>query len=303
MGALTKTVLVIAALAASVGQGRAEVQEVGKVVALRGTTTIERAGEKIAAQVKSGIQKEDTFRTAGSSKAKLLFVDDSVLTLGENSTLSIREFIEGKGEKGQSVFNLLDGKLRSVVGRNTFEVITPTAVAAARGTIIFFEVGMLTYQGENRPFTTIACLRGHVEVRSLSSEGKVLLVPGTTVTVIAREPLPPPTRTPPGAERARQAASARDHSSDREDQESAGPGDTTGAPDEANDFVPGTAAENLGTLPPPPLPAPGQIGGLHVQSMGGTAPILLPALPPIEQQPIKQPTRVDIKITVPGPSP
>ena len=156
-------------------------QEVGKVVAVRGKASIERGKAKLDAKVRDGIQASDIIKTAANSRAKLLFIDDSVLTLSDNSTLAVTEFIKGKaGERGTSVFNLLDGKMRSVVGRTKFEVKTPSAVAAARGTVIFFDVSLL----RNVPVSKIICLEGTVQVRSTSPTipGSVLLTPGRMVT-------------------------------------------------------------------------------------------------------------------------
>jgi hypothetical protein len=168
--------------------------QVGKVVALRGNATIERRGKSIPAAVKSPIEANDAFRTGPNSRAKLLFVDDSVLTLGENTRMSIREFVHQKGKGGSSIYNLIDGKMRSVVGRTRFEVRTPTAVAAARGTVIYFEVGRL----DNQDYSKILCLEGKVDVRSTSPAvtGGVTLTPGKMVVVTANKPVPPPVQAP-----------------------------------------------------------------------------------------------------------
>jgi hypothetical protein len=173
-------------------------QEVGKVVAVRGKATIERGPAKLDAKVKSGIQGSDTVKTAAESRAKLLFIDDSVLTLSDNSRLVVTEFIHSKGERGTSIFNLLDGKMRSVVGKTKFEVQTPTAVAAARGTIIFFNVSSVN----NVASTKIICHEGTVEVRSKSRAvpGVALLTPGKMIVISAGQTTLPKPVTAPKAE-------------------------------------------------------------------------------------------------------
>jgi uncharacterized membrane protein YgcG len=173
-------------------------EEVGRVVALRGKASIQRDRISLDATLKMGIQSRDTVLTGTNARAKLLFVDDSVLTLGDNSRLVVKEFIGGKGKEGKSIFNLMDGKMRSVVGKTRFEVQTPTAVASARGTVIIFEVGLMG----NRPFSKISCLEGSVWVRSsdVAVPGEVILYPGTMVIVMAGEPLPEPSKIPPGEE-------------------------------------------------------------------------------------------------------
>ncbi len=165
------------------------VEDIGAIVALRGTAVIHRGAGSIEAKLKDGIQLMDTVATAEKTRTKMLFIDDSVLTLGENSKVVIKEFVYNK-DKGRSIFNLIDGKMRTVVGAAGFEVHTPTVVAAARGTVIDFDTGRM-----NRDyFTTITCLEGEVDIRSIDPaiSGKVTLTPGMTITVMTNQPLPSP---------------------------------------------------------------------------------------------------------------
>jgi hypothetical protein len=162
-------------------------QQVGSVVALRGAVAIERSGSRLEAKIKSGVELQDTVQTAATSRAKLLFIDDSVLTLGDNSRMSIKEFIHSSSDRGRSIFNLLDGKMRAVVGKTKFQVETPTAIAAARGTVIYFEVGKIG----NRYYTKIICLEGAVEVRSrvAGDTAVVELNAGNSIIIMEGEPL------------------------------------------------------------------------------------------------------------------
>ena len=116
--------------------------DVGTVVAVKNKAVIKRDGRESASKVKDGILLTDAVATSESSKIKILFTDESVLTLGEKSAVVIQDYVYSKDKRGQSVYNLIDGKMRSVVGKTNFEVRTPTAVAAARGTVILFETGI-----------------------------------------------------------------------------------------------------------------------------------------------------------------
>src|SRR6185369_9543484 len=80
------------------------------------------------------------------------------------------------------------------VGKTKFEVHTPTAVAAARGTVIYFEVGRVN----NQAYSKIICLEGNIQIRNVISTvaGQVTLTPGTMVIVRANEPPPPPVPAP-----------------------------------------------------------------------------------------------------------
>lgn len=167
-------------------------EEIGSVVSLKGAATITRGAQSFKAKLKDGVRIEDIAETAEKSRAKLLFIDDSVLTLRENTKIVIKEFVYSRDEGGKSIFRLMDGAMRTVVGKTDFEVHTPTSVAAARGTIIDFTAG----ESEGRFFTTITCLEGRVVVRSSDPAfpGEVVLTAGMTITIWSDEPLPLPER-------------------------------------------------------------------------------------------------------------
>lgn len=168
-------------------------QDIGSMVAVHGKAVIERDNKLVEAKVKDRIELKDTVETKEKSKAKMLFIDDSILTLGEKSKVAIKEFVYSK-EKGSSIFNLLDGKMRSIVGKTGFKVETPTAVAAARGTVILFQTGIR----DGRHYTLIICMEGVVDVRNIDPEviGSIMLNPGQMTIVWEGEPPTPPESAP-----------------------------------------------------------------------------------------------------------
>ncbi|MBI5043636.1 MAG: FecR domain-containing protein [Nitrospirae bacterium] len=170
-------------------------ENIGKILALKGKAVVERDKKKITAKKNQNLFLKDTVSTMKASRLKMRFVDDSILTLGESSRVAIKEYIYSKDKGGKSIFNLLDGKMRSIVGKTKFEIHTPTAVAAARGTIILSEVGRLA----GKLFATFICLEGEVEVMSAdpSIPGKKILTAGMKITVFEKEPLLEPTKAPP----------------------------------------------------------------------------------------------------------
>jgi hypothetical protein len=167
---------------------------VGSVVNLRGKANILRAALSLSAKLKDPVRIGDTIETRSRSRAKLLFLDESMLTIGSDSRASIEKFIYSKKEGGASIFNLMDGKMRSVVGKTAFEVHTPTMVAAARGTVIDFLVG----KSRGVPFTKVTCFEGTVLIRSVDPAivGIVELKAGQTMTVVKNKPLPKPKKAP-----------------------------------------------------------------------------------------------------------
>jgi hypothetical protein len=183
-------------------------EPIASVVAVRGQASIVRATKIITAQPKLGIELKDTIATAPAGRIKLLFIDDSVLTLAEKTRMSVETFIHSRSDRGKSLFNLLDGKMRAVVGTTKFEVKTPTVVAAARGTVILFEVG----HKNGKPYTRVTCLEGIVDVHSrteipggapgteAATGAATALTPGQTILVTAGpagQPMPAPFQLSP----------------------------------------------------------------------------------------------------------
>lgn len=169
--------------------------DLGSVVAVRGAASLERSGKSLDAKPRLAVELKDTATTKAASRLKLLFIDDSVLTLGENSRMAIDTFVHNRSDRGKSLFNLLDGKLRAVVGKTAFEVTTPTVVAAARGTVILFEAGLM----EGKAYSRITSLEGLVDVRPLAAleAPPILLSPGMSILVRAGETAPAPEKLAP----------------------------------------------------------------------------------------------------------
>jgi hypothetical protein len=138
--------------------------EVGTIVALKGTVLIHRDNKSIFAQLKDKVLLQDTIETKEAARVKMLFSDDSILTLAENSQVTIKEYLYAEeGKKGRSILKLIDGKLRSLVGTNEFEVHTPTMIAAARGTYFI----TWTEIKDGIPVSGLAVLEGLVDLYNI----------------------------------------------------------------------------------------------------------------------------------------
>lgn len=153
--------------------------DVGTMVVIRGRAIIDRDKKAIEAKVKDSILLNDTVSTLEASRAKMLFIEDSVLTLGEKSKVVIKEFVYSKDKRGRSIFNLVDGKMRAIVGKTNFEVHTPTAVAAARGSMVLAEVTIV----DGKIVTTLICLEGEFDISIPGVPGTVKLKPGMKITI------------------------------------------------------------------------------------------------------------------------
>jgi len=172
----------------------AEVNDIGTMLAIKGKAVIERNKKTFHAKVRDRLFLNDTVSTLEASRAKMLFTDDSILTLGENSKAVLKEFVYSREKGGSSIFKLIEGKVRCIVGKTKFEVHTPTAVAAARGTMILIETGVKN----GKKFATLISLEGDVNVRSAHPDitGSATLKPGMMITIFDAEPLSMPVIAP-----------------------------------------------------------------------------------------------------------
>jgi hypothetical protein len=174
-------------MALLLGAPGAHAEEVGAVAEMEGQTEILRIGTAAWTPLKPGdaVQLGDQVRTGAASKLKLLFRDESVVTLAPNSTLKVDEQVVGAAAP-VSHFSLLVGAIRAVVTDRygaagaRFEVETPTAVAGVRGT------GFITSYDEAREETTVLGLFDTTGVRSKidpNGQREVRVGPGQMTTV------------------------------------------------------------------------------------------------------------------------
>jgi hypothetical protein len=167
------------------GAPASAVEKAGDVVSVRGTAVIERKATKAEARIRSVLLESDSVMTRERSRVKMLFRDDSVLTLGSKSRLVIRKYLHSpENRRNETIYELADGRLRSVVGSPGFKVMTPTAFAAARGTII-----NTTHNAETGT-TEVAVLEGEAEVRNVNAavKGIQIVKAGYATTVTGKQP-------------------------------------------------------------------------------------------------------------------
>ena len=121
----------------------AEQETVGTFTAIEGQVHMTRQGgaQPVSVKLSDAVVYKAVIETQGASRAKALFLDDSMLTMSEHSKIQINEQIYAPNQgKRSMVFSLLEGKVRALVTKvfqgpgSRFEIRTPSAVAAARGT-------------------------------------------------------------------------------------------------------------------------------------------------------------------------
>jgi hypothetical protein len=157
-------------------------QTIGLYMAVIGKPTAIHVGQPMAVPVKlrESVYSKDVIQTQADSRAKALFDDDSILTVGENSRVEVNEFIYDPANNQRStVLRLLQGKARALVGKffaglgSRFEVHTPTAAATARGTyfVVWIEEKASQKVGMNETGTVRAVSFQGLEVAELPAGG------------------------------------------------------------------------------------------------------------------------------------
>lgn len=148
---------------------------------VRGNVDITNAQTKVTQVASVGMPATvgDTVRTKKRSRAQLRFLDGSIINLSSNYSIEIKEFSYDAEKKiRKSVIRSARGTLRAIVNKapgdaaSIFEVETPTAVAAVRGTEFFVIV-------RSSDVTDVVVAKGTVAVRNIDPKigGSVLVRP------------------------------------------------------------------------------------------------------------------------------
>jgi hypothetical protein len=210
-------------------QGKAAAQ-VGQIGEAHGTSEISRGGQIQDATVTTTIFLNDQITTGPASSSTINLNGGSQLELGEETTLKIDQHLLPPNQSNFSTrINMIRGTVRSLVpkalARADFEVHTPNAVTAVRGTDfrVSFSIGTkrFGYPGCTT-FTDVVVYIGTVAVSNLASPSSIVDVSDGFTTTVACDQVP----------------------------EAPGP---LGVGGNGNGGVPGTGS---GVAPPPPASAP-----------------------------------------------
>lgn len=167
-------------------------QEIGSIISVTGQAEVGRGGDWIQAAVGAPVQENDELRTGQPGRIRIAFRDDSVITLSDDSRLTIDQqvFDAGQGE-AQTLLGLLQGKINSVVSdsyRNEgsgFEVKTRNATAGVRGTEF-----IVAYDAEN-DLTEVVGISGIVSVHgAFDPAASGILVTAQELSAVRGEGVP-----------------------------------------------------------------------------------------------------------------
>jgi hypothetical protein len=171
---------------------------IGKVTSQRGVVygSLTDGKSKSALKQDDAVFQNQVITTGTDGFAELLFADDSVLSIGRNSEVTLDTFVyDPKKNTGRTVITLTRGVFRflsGAVGKNSADTVTyktPVGTIGIRGSGAVVQVGA---DGATRVVLTQCCVT--VQNRS----GRVTLDSPLTFTDIAsaRSAGPPP--PPPG---------------------------------------------------------------------------------------------------------
>jgi hypothetical protein len=175
-------------------------QPIGSITRIEGKVSLAHEGDMAGFKAMLGdeIFLYDHIWTE-QGRVQILFTDESLLNLAENTYIQITEHIYSPEKNWRSCLFRIVGKVRAIVGRyfpgagSRYEIHTPTAIIGVRGTHFFVDA---TFTDE----TTVVCLdtSRDLAVRNIRDDvaGEVILTGGLMTKVLEGQPPTPPAPAP-----------------------------------------------------------------------------------------------------------
>lgn len=125
----------------------ADFDHVGIIKSLAGDVSVARNDRKVKAASNMRLQKGDQIRTGANGKVGLIFEDDTVVSLGPDSAITIENFLFQPNEKRLSfIARIIQGTVSYLSGQiaklapNQARLETPHATVGMRGTHVLVKV-------------------------------------------------------------------------------------------------------------------------------------------------------------------
>jgi hypothetical protein len=131
-------------LAASLASAQPQ-QNIGIAAAVKDRVTGSLGAQERQLARGDGVFQREVIGTNDTSSSQLLFLDETTLTVGPNSNVTLDEFVYDP-RPGASKVTMTIGKgvtrfVTGVLQTNSYEIKTPTATIGVRGTILLIFVG------------------------------------------------------------------------------------------------------------------------------------------------------------------
>ena len=153
---VTRALLAVLCLCCAFWPALADAGSAGRVISLTPGAFVEHGDASLPLGVNSEVNESDVLLTDASGRMRVLFADDSSVSLAPNTRLSLTEFVM-EGEKPTFKAHLGQGLMRAITGKiveanpSGFTLSTPEAAVGIRGTILSVrsERGVTTVYVEN----------------------------------------------------------------------------------------------------------------------------------------------------------
>ena len=129
------------ALAAMASASATLAADIGQIKTSKGEVFVDRAGQAMPGAVGVRLQTSDVIRTGSTGAVGIAMSDNSLLSAGPNSILSLDRFaFDATTQQGQFDASLRKGSLAVISGRiakqspDAMTVRTPSAILGVRGT-------------------------------------------------------------------------------------------------------------------------------------------------------------------------
>ena len=90
---------------------------VGKIVALKGEADITRDNKIIKVKRNTLLKEKDLLTTKNNSKVQILFKDETIISIGKNSTFKINDYLFENKDNVKAEFSMIKGVFRTITGK------------------------------------------------------------------------------------------------------------------------------------------------------------------------------------------
>ena len=122
-------------------------ETIGYIQTLDGQAFIQRAGTTLPAAAGAALQRNDLIRTGKPGAVGIVLTDDTTVSLGSGSELSLNEYVfEPKQGKFALAIKMIKGSFSYITGQivklapDSARVLTPDATIAVRGTKLLVQI-------------------------------------------------------------------------------------------------------------------------------------------------------------------
>jgi hypothetical protein len=151
-------------------QKQPEETVIAKVQFIKGNSVIKRNGEEKSIQVNDSLQIKDVIITKENSSVDIILKNKGIIRIGENTQIELQTLSEENIQINQNSGTVIT-HLKKLKENEGYSIITPTSVAAVRGT------SFITNVNEQKN-TNIALISGKIEIKNNQGSTLILDQPG-----------------------------------------------------------------------------------------------------------------------------